>query len=161
MFANGQAEIISFGTTRTMNGRQAHYRNLIRSESVPILQDSWMLFSTQVAAPDATFDRDLPVMLAILNSLRTNDRVIAQRTNENIESRNQWFAAQQQAHKELMNAYDSQNRSWERSQTIQSRSNADFDEVIRHCSTAATDYPLSIACCNCCDRSICSIQIVI
>jgi hypothetical protein len=65
------------------------------------------------------------------NSLKTNDAAIQQKTQQNIQASNQRFAAQQRSEKELTDAYDSYNKDMERNSVIQSRSNDNFDEIIR------------------------------
>jgi len=141
----GRASILTYGVTWTTRSSKAHYKVLARVECDPVAHDSWMLSTTSVRAPDATFDRDLPTMLAMATSVRENAQVIGQKSNENIDAMNQRFAAQQQAHRELMDTYarsnrnweknnrdrDVQNRRWEEGQNRQSHSVADFDEVIR------------------------------
>ena len=90
-----------------------------------------MFYATELLAPAESYDRDLPVMMAMAKSMKTNDRVIQEKTRQNINAQQQNFAAMQQAHREQMDAFDRQNKAWEQRQTSQSRNNADFDEVIR------------------------------
>jgi hypothetical protein len=126
-----QTAIIFMGITRVTNGQRRHYRAMVEASSVPVLQQSWYLTTTQLSAPDATYERDLPAMVAMTNSMRTNDSVIQQKTAQNIQASNQRFAAQQRSEKELTDAYDSYNKDMERNSVIQSRSNDNFDEIIR------------------------------
>ncbi len=108
-----------------------HYRSLIQLEVYPIGQDTWGFYATQLIAPKETFQKDLPVMLAQSMSLRENAAVIQQKTREAIDAQNRRFAALQAANKEVQQAFDEQNKHWAQNQLITSRSNANFDEVIR------------------------------
>ncbi|HEY1628562.1 MAG TPA: hypothetical protein VGF52_01815, partial [Tepidisphaeraceae bacterium] len=128
---SARTAIIFMGITRVTNGEKQHYRAMVEASSVPVLQQSWYLTTTQLAAPDASYERDLPAMVAMTNSLRTNDAAIQQKTQQNIQASNQRFAAQQRSEKELTDAYDSYNKDMERNSVIQSRSNDNFDEIIR------------------------------
>lgn len=69
-------------------------------------------------------------MLAMALSLKTNDRVIEQKTREAINAQNRRFAGQQAAYREQKESFEEANRAWERRQTAQGRARADFDEVI-------------------------------
>ena len=131
MLPNARAAILTYGVTLGTNAGQAHYKALCRTECTPVGADSWMMSTSSVRAPDATFDQDLPVMLAMYGSVRENVGVIQQKTNENIDAMNQRFAAQQKAHRELVAAYEQSNRNWEHNQTIQSRSADNFSEAMR------------------------------
>jgi hypothetical protein len=104
---------------------------MIQLEVYPLGPGAWAFFATQLTAPQETFKQDLPVMLAQCNSLKENAAVIQQKTRENIAAQNQRFAAMQAANKQVQDAFDAKNRSWERDQLIRSRSNTDFDETIR------------------------------
>jgi hypothetical protein len=130
MLPGGQAALITYDFTKTLNGAPKHYRSAIRLEMTPIAVSGWMFYGTQVVAPVETYDQDLPTMIAMAASLKENAPVIVEKTRENIEAANARFAAQQKANRELQAAFDSQRRHWEHNQLIQDRSFADFDEVI-------------------------------
>ncbi len=127
----GKAQLVSYGLTETENGQKVHRQVLAQIEVDPISNESMMFGITGAAAPDATFNNDLPTMLAIISSLKENAAVIQAKTQQKIDQQNQWFAAQQKAHAEITQAYDDYNKSQERNSIIRSRSNDDFDEVIR------------------------------
>jgi hypothetical protein len=128
----GRAAVLTYGMALAKPGQPPmHYQVMDRVDCTPIGADSWMYVSYSGRAPDATFPQDLPIMLAIAGSMRENAAVIQQKTNENLDAMNQRFAAQQKAHQELVQAYDSYNRSWERNQNTQSRSADNFVEAIR------------------------------
>ena len=128
---NGKVALVSYGVTHIENGNRKHFLAGARVETTPIGNGSWMFYMTEIAGPDATFAGDTPLMLAIINSLKVNNEVVAEKTHENIDASNRRFAEMQQAHKQQMAGYDEQNKAWERRSLQQSRSNADFDEVIR------------------------------
>ena len=131
MLQNGKASLITYGVTEVEQNQRVHRRVLAQIETDPTGNDSFLFWLTAGAAPDATFTQDVPTMLAIIASLHENVAVIQARTQQKLDQQRQWFAAQQQAHKELMAAYEGYNRAQARNSTIRSRSNDDFDEVIR------------------------------
>ena len=69
----GRAAIVTFGVTETTpRGGQQHYLSLARIETAPSTRGMWMMQMTESRAPDATFERDLPAMKAMVSSLRIN-----------------------------------------------------------------------------------------
>src|SRR5262249_8034019 len=90
---------------------------------------------------------DLPTMMAIAKSLKTNDAAVAQQTQQAIAQSNQRFAAFQQSMKEKNAAFDSYMQSVRNRELVNERTNADFDEVIRRYRTVedtATGYKTSV-----------------
>ena len=77
---NANAALLTYQVTRSTRGVDKRFRALAQVEVAPILQGSWMFYAIEAAALDETFDRDLPVMLTMLKSFKTNDRVIQDRT---------------------------------------------------------------------------------
>ena len=130
---NGHAEVVTYGTSeQTRDGRRAHYQVMAVVEVVPISNDSFMLTFQQILrAPDATFQRDLPVLVAIANSWRTNDQVITQRSRDALQAQNDWFAGSQKAHRTVTEAFDGNNRNWEKNQRAQARTMDDGSEAMR------------------------------
>jgi hypothetical protein len=128
---NGQAARIYCSSTQTKNGQDTKFRSWIQMECYPVLNGSWGVLFNEAGGPDATFDGDLPTMLAIAKSWKLNDAVVAQHTQQNIAASNQRFAAFQQSMKEKDDAFQSYMKSVQNTQLIRERSNADFDEVIR------------------------------
>jgi hypothetical protein len=128
---NGNAALVSYCVTSVTAGRQERSKALARIEVGPISNDSFMLYAAGVAAPEPTFAQDLPVMLAICNSLKENSALIRQKTAAAIDAQNRNFAALQQSHREQTQAFDSYLASVQRSSTVRSRSVDDFAEVIR------------------------------
>ena len=131
MLQGGRAALVTYDVTRTQDGVAKQFRSTAQMEVDPVSNESFMVYATEGAAPIETFERDLPTMVAIATSWRTNDRVVQAKTAQAINDQNQRFAAQQKAHQEQVAAFDRYNRAWEHRQLTQSRSNADFDEVIR------------------------------
>jgi hypothetical protein len=141
----GAASVITFGVTEQSRAGSRHFKVMAAVDVSPISQTSYMVSITQARAPDATYNRDLPVMLAIIQSLRTNDGVVRRKSNEAVAAQNQWFKAQQAAHRQQVAAYDAHNQQWwdsqkanqqrnndwERQQNAQARGHDDFDELIR------------------------------
>jgi hypothetical protein len=144
--AGGKAARVAYGVSeKGADGRVKHYRAEAYLETSQIGPGAWMMMGVIMRAPDATFERDLPTMRAMVLSLKENAQVIGQKAQEALNAQNQWFQAQQkahrqqvegferqqQAHREVTKAQDAQNRNWEKNQNATSRSNDDFDEVLR------------------------------
>jgi hypothetical protein len=144
--AGGKAGRVSYGVSeKGADGRVKHYRAEAYLETSQVVPGAWMMMGVIMRAPDATFERDLPTMRAMVFSLKENAQVIGQKAQEALNAQNQWFQAQQQAHRqqvegferqqqahrEVTKAQDRQNRNWEKNQNATSRSHDDFDEVLR------------------------------
>jgi hypothetical protein len=144
--AGGRAARVSYGVSeKGADGRVKHYRAEAYLETSQVVPGAWMMMGVIMRAPDATFERDLPAMRAMVFSLKENAQVIGQKAQEALNAQNQWFQAQQQAHRqqvegferqqqahrEVTNAQDRQNRNWEKNQNATSRSHDDYDEVLR------------------------------
>jgi hypothetical protein len=128
---NGKASLIYYTWTRTVNGQETRMRSLTQMECYPVGQGTWAAFFTSLAAPDTSFDRDLPTMWAIARSLKVNDAVIAQKTNQQIQASNERFNAFQNSMKEKNAAFDRFEQSMQNREEVNRKTNADFDEVIR------------------------------
>ena len=128
---NGRAAVLTYGVTETSRAGSKHYLGLTQLELVPTTQTSFMVFLTQLRAPDASWARDEPVMLQIARSLKTNDDRVREVSGQALAAQNQWFANQQAGYRQQTEANDAHNRQWERDSNTRSLSNDDFDEVIR------------------------------
>lgn len=128
---NGQAELLRYDVRETGQGRQIVYSALSNVQTTPLSNESWMFYAMEARAPQSTFDADLPVMLQMLNSWKTDAAAMQRVTDRNIDNSNRVFAAGQAAHRDRMAAFDSYNKSWWDRQKSQDRSHADFIETIR------------------------------
>ncbi len=128
---NGRAAVLTYGLTETSRAGSRHYFGLTQIELVPTNQTSFMVFLTQLRAPDASWARDEPVMLQIARSLKTNDDRVTAKSGEALAAQNQWFANQQADHRRQVESNDAQHRQWERDSNARSRGHDDFDEVLR------------------------------
>jgi hypothetical protein len=133
---NGQAAALYYSLTRTTDGRPVRYRSRSTMETWPVSPGAWSIIWTELAAPDATFDRDLPTMAAIVGSLKTDSSAIQRETGKAIQAMNQRFAAYQRAHATQVQAFDDYFQSQQRNSVIRERTAIDFDEVIRGVRTA-------------------------
>ncbi|HEY1922827.1 MAG TPA: hypothetical protein VGG44_08670 [Tepidisphaeraceae bacterium] len=154
---NGKRALISYAFTRTVNGESVPYRAQIMLVVVPLQGTAWMWFARySVQAPDATYDHDLPTMLAMVNSEKENrDREIevANARNQQMRQMGQAMAdaaeKQRQASYEMFQqnqqtqynihqeqqaqtqaGYDAHNQQFRDDQLQRSRSAADFNESI-------------------------------
>jgi hypothetical protein len=137
----GRAAQFTVGVTE----RQRHYKALVQIEIDPVPPDSFTMFQTAYRAPDATFDRDVPVMVEIANSVHENGQVVWRNANQQIAARKQQNDAFQRSQREKSDAfYDQlhanqrasneriqQTRDSERASNEGLRSADDTDEYIR------------------------------
>lgn len=141
----GHAAVITFGITESGREGQKHYQSLNLIEMDPVDATSWMWTITQVRAPDASYARSLPVMLQMTASMKVDNAVVSRQNNQMLQAQRDRFASQQAAHQAQVASYDAHNKQyWETqksnddrtrnfaaNQNTRSRSNDDFDEVIR------------------------------
>jgi hypothetical protein len=82
--AGAKAAVYYTAGTRTEGTTVTHVRAIRRIECCPILdgKDTWMVFTNSMAGPDATFDRDRPLMKDIMDSVKLDP---------------EWFARKQKA----------------------------------------------------------------
>jgi len=130
-FSGGRAATIYFAFTKTTGGAPAPYRARGQYESWTLGPGAWYLYVSESSAPDATFDQDWPVMLAIATSLKTDPQAVQRATSRAIDAQNQNFQAMQRAHATQQAAFDDYLKSVQRNSLIRERSAIDFDEVIR------------------------------
>jgi len=143
---NGRQAVLRYGVTETYrDGSHKHFQAVAQMSVAPLTQMAWMLTSTQLRAPDATFDRDLPLMLQMANAVQLNDALIRQKTGQAVAAQKQWFQGQQAAHRaqvaandahnrqweENTKAFDQRNRNWEDNQNATARRDDNFDELLR------------------------------
>jgi len=78
LIANDKAGATYLAVTDHDGATVTHMRALNRIETYPILdgKDTWTVVFNTMRAPDATFDRDLPVMNAIMTSFKMNMDVV-------------------------------------------------------------------------------------
>jgi hypothetical protein len=146
MSPRGLQSMLRYGITDSYpGGASRHYQVLAQVSITPVSAYSFILGVTQLRAPDAIFERDRPLMLQMVNSVRLNDDVIRRRNGAALARQKQWFAGQQAAHRAQVAAFDAHNKQWsanERAQDAQNQRTSDsqlaaarrddgFDELIR------------------------------
>ncbi len=160
---NGKRGLINYSVTRLLNGQSSHYRAqllLVMAPFQPPGQSkptAWMWFARySVQAPQATFDHDLPLMMAMVNSEKVDQNramQVAQARNQQMQQMGQQMLAAQQAQNQAINnmykqnaqtqydihqqqqeqtqaGYDAHNEQFKNDQLQRSRNSADFDESI-------------------------------
>jgi len=130
-FPNGQAASVYIAVTHTTSGVATHYRSRAQIETWLIGNGAWSMYLTELAAPDVSFDKDWPVMLAIAQSLKTDPQAVKRASDRALDAQKQNFAAMQRANATRQEAFDGYLKSQQRNSIIRSRSAMDFDEVIR------------------------------
>ena len=130
---NDRAAFLEYSVTETGSAGRRHYRALALVHMSPLAagSETWMYHVTTMRAPDATFDRDLPLMLQLAGSERENAQAIMSRAHQNVtasERRTQEVLAQTQ---QRSIAFEAQRAEFARTQNAFMRTNDDFDEAIR------------------------------
>ncbi len=153
----GTRAIVTFAFTKTLNGQSTAYRQQLDLITSPVGNTAWMYFGRySAAAPDATFDHDLPIMMAIVQSEKVNqDRAMQvglQQNQQAYQAGQQMLAAQQSQFQAMNNmykqnaqtqqnihdeqqaqtqaGYDAHNQQFRDDQLQRSRNAADFNESI-------------------------------
>src|SRR5260370_20481977 len=129
----GRAQAVYYASTIVKGGSAVAYRTRAQLESY-VLGDgeAWGLyFGALVTAPDATFDRDQPTLIAIAKSWQLDDARVQANTRAIIAEQNRRVAAFEDAMRANQAAFDAYLHSVQNASVVRSRGNADFDEVIR------------------------------
>jgi hypothetical protein len=130
MFPNGRSELMVYSFIKTRNGQSARYRAVAQVSVTALTQGSWMFSLVGGSAPEELFERDEPTILAMTNSLKTNDSVINQKSQQHLAAQNAWFQGEQRAHQQQVASFDEYMKDQEKNANIRDRSFADFDENI-------------------------------
>ena len=129
---NGRAAALAFGLTSAEPGeRPRHYQTFARVNVEPGGGESWLYLQTTARAPDRTAARDMPVLLATINSWQTNDRAIEANTAAWVAASHRAYDAARTANRELQAVYAGENAAWRADGTATARSVDDYVETIR------------------------------
>jgi hypothetical protein len=132
VLATPQQSVLRYGVTETQpSGGSKHYQGMAWMALAPAKNGTFFVRLVQIRAPDATFEKDKPVMLAMLKSVKTNETTIQNKSNQQLAAQKQRFDAQQKALHAQQAANDSQHQQYYDSQREQARRNDNFDEYIR------------------------------
>lgn len=152
-----KAAVVVFENTRTSNGVATSYRITQRVQMIPVVSGTWTLVVSGFSAPIDSFDRDKPIMWAMVKSLKVDSdaasRVMQDRNAQASEmlrknaqanqallnsryqqfqrDQNRRFAEGQAQHAEQERGYAQHNEQWKAYELQRSRNNADFVETIR------------------------------
>jgi uncharacterized cupredoxin-like copper-binding protein len=143
--------------TTTADGKPVHLRRLLRLTTAPMATAVWFWYvGSGLAAPVETFDHDLPLMQAMVHSVKINQQKLAQVTqqrNQQMQQAGQAMAeatsksmqiqhdmfednqrTQADIHNQQMqqsqNAFQQHNAQWSNDEWQKQRSAADFQEYI-------------------------------
>lgn len=141
-----QLSVLRYGITETQpSGESAHYQGMAWVGLIQMKNGTFLVTLSQLRAPDASFEKDKPVMLAMVTSLKTNDAAIQRQSGQQLAAQKQWFDAQQKAlhakqaandaqHKQYWDtqaANEAQHKQYWDSQRGAARRDDNFDEYIR------------------------------
>lgn len=127
----GQAAWITCALTKGTGPSSVAVREIALLECYPVGPMGWGLYTSYATGPDATFDRDLPIMMQIAQSWKLNDQNVMNNSRQMIDAQNRNFAAFQASMKAKNEAFDGYMESLRNADRVRERSNADFDEIIR------------------------------
>ncbi len=140
-----KAARLYYAWTKTDGDTVTKMRSLTRVDTSTVGDgsDMWSLFISELAAPDATFDRDLPIMREIMQSAKLDPEFMRRRGIERLkESRDAFARAQDQRmreHQQYMNQQQEHFNRFEDQMRAQSKArhdaNSDFIEMIGGYST--------------------------
>ena len=85
-FMPGKAAYLVFDADVTRNGKTVTVRSLALIDMIPTSQGQWAFYISGVGCPAETFDKDLPTLLEIWKSWKTDDRVFQARLQKAAES---------------------------------------------------------------------------
>jgi hypothetical protein len=128
-----RAALVEYGVTVTGPSGRSHYRALAQIQMEPLraVPGGWLYYTTTMQAPDATFERDLPVMMQLAGSEKENAEVIMNKARQNVAaSKRRNDEVIEQVHQRSM-AFDARRADNARAANARDRQADDFDEVIR------------------------------
>ena len=140
MGANGRAGVVAYGVTTAYgfaDGREHHLRAIANVDLMPTSNDSYLFWANVVRAPDATFAKNLPAMLAMVASWRCNGAELARRTAVWQRDRAAWFDGVQAANADVQQAYARHNAAWRANANVESRVADNYSEAMRGYTTMA------------------------
>jgi hypothetical protein len=144
--SEGQMQVLHFGVTETtQGGGSKHFLGMAWVGVHPLPPSLFTVLVTQLRAPDATFERDKPVMFQMVNSLKSNDAAIQAKSSRELAAQRQRFEAQQARMRAQQAANDAQHKQyWQHQKDMEAshkaasdaqrdtaRRNDNFDEYIR------------------------------
>jgi hypothetical protein len=115
----GKRAIIKFDFTKTLNGKSTAYRELVDLTVYPSLNNDptqWVMLSQPfMSSPVDSFDHDLPLMMAMARSFKSNPERVQQVVEARIN------AMQQQTHQMAIDQQNQQNARFQQFQADQQR----------------------------------------
>jgi hypothetical protein len=143
--SEGQLQVLHFGVTETTQGGSKHFLGMAWVGVHPLPPGLFTVLITQLRGPDATFERDKPVMFQMVNSLKSNDAAIQAKSSRELAAQRQRFEAQQARMRAQQAANDAQHKQyWQHQKDMEAqhkaasdaqrdtaRRNDNFDEYIR------------------------------
>ena len=82
----GRAKYLLYEADVTKDGKTTTTRSLVLVDVMPTAPDMWVFYASGVGCPADQFDRNLPTLMAIWKSWKTDDRVFQQRLQAAAES---------------------------------------------------------------------------
>ena len=154
---DGKAAVITWEVTRVVDGQNLIYRSQELLQMSNFGNGSWMMVTTGFSSPVELYDRDAPLVMAMLHSEKINQEAASQRmqqmnqqnmamikqmgdaANESLQrNHEQWQrdqdqrnATYQEQHAAQMDGYARHNQQWANDEWQKSRNAADFVETIK------------------------------
>jgi hypothetical protein len=112
----GKAAVVTYDVTFTTNGSPKHYRASALVSVTPLTPGSYMVYMTESRAPVQTFDHDILVMWAMINSIKVNEQVAQAKLQAQRQTNDAIFKMSMDSAKRAM--------------TAEAKQSADFDEIL-------------------------------
>jgi hypothetical protein len=110
------AAVFSYGITESSRGGGQTHFQAVATVSTSAIQGNWTMYSQEVRAPDASFKRDLSLMLNMAQSWRINPNRVAGEQDKAFKQYMQQVDQQLAINKVQREANYQRNRDWEESQ---------------------------------------------
>ncbi len=140
-FPNGTAELISYYLTRQTPRGDISCRSVIVAESwrLQSARNAWCLSFNQITAPVDSWDQDLPLMVAITRSLKTNANAVQIAAQNEMGRNQQQFENSQRIYHQRQDAFNSYMAGIQNDNKIRQKSLDSWDRAVLRGTELATN----------------------
>jgi hypothetical protein len=128
-----EAQTLYYATTQYPGGQPVAARTIARIETFDTdpSHGGWLVVATMLTAPDASFEGELPTLMAIAQSYKTDDAQISANANAVIAAQNRWFDSFESSMRQNQAAFRGYMDSVRNGEKVREDASADFDEMLR------------------------------
>jgi hypothetical protein len=129
----GQAQTIYYTSTQYRGQQPTAARSISRIETffTDPTQGGWLAVATTLTASDASFERDLPTLMAIAHSYKVDDAQVAANSTAIVEAQQRWFDGFESSMRQNQAAFEGYMASVRNGEKVREDASADFDEMLR------------------------------